>query len=71
MSELTAEYVESLLKLALIEQKKSILLKMGEPGTTTETVISYIRQYEAMDSAIRDAKRLRSSAEAIVKASRT
>lgn len=78
MSELNVEYVESIVKLALIEQKKHKLEELGyqaaekdiEGHNERHWALGRLREYEEIDALIRDAKKLRHIAEQIVRASR-
>ena len=74
MTELNAEYVESLLKLALIEQKKSQLSYIGSEcanGPRPEALMADLAQFEHIESLLRDSKKLRAIAESVVKASKS
>jgi hypothetical protein len=71
MSELNVEYVESIVKLGLIERKKSILLNIGaEALCSAEETYHWFREYERVEALIRDPKNLKQIAEQIVKASK-
>lgn len=73
MSELNAEYVESVIKLGIIERKKAVLVSVGAAAGlgSAEDVYYWLQIYEAMDSALRDGKKLRAFAEGVVKASKS
>ena len=74
MSELNAEYVESIVKLSLIEYKKNRLLAIGgevmREGTNPNYVAEQVANLEAAEALIRDSKKLRQIAEQVVKASK-
>jgi hypothetical protein len=74
VSELNAEYVESIVKLGLIEYKKTTLVYIGtevmDPGGRVEYIAGQVANLEAADALIRDSKKLRQIAEQIVKASK-
>ena len=71
MSDLNVEYVESIVKLGLIERKKRLLSKIGAeaPGSAEETYFWFL-EYERIEALIRDPKNLRQIAERIVRASK-
>ena len=72
MSELNAEYVESVIKLGIIEYKKQLLTSIGD-SVMSDQVDDYIKQQiehlESAEALLRNSKRLRVIAELIVKAS--
>lgn len=73
MSDLNVEYVESIVKLGLIEYKKQLLAGIGESvmsGRDPVYPMQQIRYLDAAEALIRDSKKLRQIAEQIVKASR-
>jgi hypothetical protein len=71
VSELNAEYVESIVKLGLIERKKSILLNIGaEALSSAEEAHFWFLEYERIEALIRDPKNLKQIAERVVKVSR-
>lgn len=65
---LNVEYVESILKLALIERRKHALAELG--GELTDTSIEWatgrFMQYEELESLLRSPSKLRAKAEAVM-----
>jgi hypothetical protein len=73
VTELNAEYVESVVKLGLIERKKAVLLSIGAAATmaSVEDTFYWLQMHEQIDALIRDPKKLRQVAEGVVKASKS
>lgn len=75
MSDLNVEYVESVVKLGLIEYKKQLLANIGDSVMSDSDKSPFypmqqIRYLDTAEALIRDSKKLRQIAEQIVKASR-
>ena len=69
------EYIESYLKLGLIEHKKRLLAELGadisHPNDHPSWALGRIREIESLEELLRDGKKLRARAELILNASRT
>jgi hypothetical protein len=77
VSELNAEYVESVVKLGLIERKKSLLsdlgffaMKLAKGDLMSNSTLLTIESIEECEALIRDQKNLKQISERVVKASR-
>lgn len=78
MTDLNAEWVQSIIKLGLIEDKKSVLATIGEAsyeqftyrGDGLSDLAALVREYAALDALLRDEKATFKMAEVVVKASR-
>ena len=79
MSELNEEWVQSIIKLGLIEEKKRILINLGnaaflahfvEGRNEVEWTLEGVRRYADIDTLLRDDKATAKLATEVVKASR-
>lgn len=73
MSDLNEEWVQSIIKLGLIEAKKGLLASIGTEAysnESTEWLATLVREYTEFESLLRDEKATAKLAAEIVKASR-